>query len=348
MKILGISCYFHDSAACLVVNGNVVASEVESRFTGIKHDNNFPLYAIYFCLTSARIPASQLDGVVFYEKPVVKFTRIINQHLAYFPKSRNVFIDTIGSWLNTKLQIRKTIRKTLGYDGPIYFIDHHLSHAASAYYQSGYKKSVIVTFDGVGEWATTTVGLGEGKKIRIDKEIHFPHSLGLLYSTITAYLGFAVNDEEGKVMELAAMGSPKQFRYQFDTLVKLFSDGSYALNMDYFDFGWSDRMFGPKLVELFGYPARLFSGKLTTYHADIAAVLQEKLEDVVFYVLRIAHAQYKVPNLCLAGGVAYNSVMVSKIIKRTPFRSVSVPTSPGDSGGALGAALYLSHALAKK
>lgn len=336
MNILGMSCYFHDSAASLVVNGKVVASELESRFTGIKHDNNFPLYAIFSCLTSAGVSASQLDVVVFYEKPVVKFTRIMSQHLAYFPKSRRVFVDTIGSWLNTKLQIRKTIRKTLEYKGPIYFIDHHLSHAASAYYQSGYKKSVIVTLDGVGEWATTTVGFGEGKKIRIEKEIHFPHSLGLLYSTMTAYLGFAVNDEEGEVMKLAVSGNPKRFRNHFDTLVKLFSDASYALNMDYFDFGWSDRMFGNKLIALFGKLVRT---------ADIAAALQEKFEDVIFGLLSEAYKQYRVTNVSLAGGVAYNSIMVKKIMKRTPFRSVFVPTHPGDSGGALGAALYIFNML---
>lgn len=345
MNILGISCYFHDSAASLVVDDKVVASELERRFTGIRHDNNFPLYAIFSCLTSARIPASQLDAVVFYEKPVVKFTRIISQHLAYFPKSRRVFVDTIGSWLNTKLQIKKTIRKTLEYKGPIYFVEHHLSHAANAFYQSKYKKSVIVTLDGVGEWATTTVGFGEGKKIRIEKEIHFPHSIGLLYSTITAYLGFAVNDEEGDVMKLAAIGNPKRFRNHFDTLVKLFSNGSYALTMDYFDFGWSDRMFGKKLVALFGIPARTPNSPMKQWYADIAAGLQEKLEDVVFALLCEVYKQYRVTNLCLSGGVAYNSVMVKKISKQTPFRTVYVPLTPGDSGGALGAALYLSHAL---
>lgn len=340
MTILGISCYYHDASACLVVDGRVVAAAAQERFSRIKHDNRFPVDAIMYCLAWAGISAGDIDTVVFYEKPVVKFDRILRQHITAFPGSGKVFVDTIGSWFDQKLHLPKQLTKTIGYKGPVHYIEHHLAHAASAYYLSHFDQSVIVTIDGVGEWATTTMGSGKGTQIRIDREIHFPHSLGLLYSTLTSYLGFTVNDAEYKVMGLAAYGDPKPFRRQVDRLVRIFPDGSYALNLEYFDFIGGSSMFNSRLEALFGYSARLPESPMEPHYANIAAGLQEKLEQVVFSILTIAHKRYRVPNLCLAGGVALNSVLNGKILSHTPFTRLSIPPDPGDGGGAMGAALW--------
>ncbi len=343
MKILGISCYYHDAAACLVIDGVVVAAAAEERFTRRKHDNNFPEQAIRFCLSWANLLPTDLDAVVFYEKPIVKFDRMLRQHFAHFPTSRKIFVDTIGSWFDLKLQVPKTLKKTIGYTGPVRYIPHHLSHAASAYYLSGFKRATIVTIDGVGEWATTTMGLGHSGKIVVDKEIRFPHSLGLLYSAMTSYLGFEVNDAEYKVMGLAAYGDQKPFRPQMDELVNIFPDGSYALNHKYFDYVRTDRMFNRRLEELFGHPARSPESPMERTYENIAASLQEKLETVVFHLLTAVHKRYKTDNLCLSGGVALNSVMNGKILKQTPFKKLFIPPDPGDGGGAMGAALAMSH-----
>ncbi len=339
MNILGISCYYHDAAASLVIDGTIAAAAAEERFTRIKHDNNFPETAIRFCLSWGNLKPSDLDMVVFYEKPIVKFDRMLRQHFAHFPASRRVFVDTIGSWLNVKLHLPKTLKKTIGYTGPITYLPHHFSHASSAYYLSGFDRAAIVTIDGVGEWATTTMGVGKAGSVMVEKEIRFPHSLGLLYSALTAYLGFEVNDAEYKVMGLAAYGDPKRFRPQMDELVRVFADGSYALNLTYFDYVRSDRMFNRKLEELFGYPARSPESPMERHYENIAASLQEKLEEVVFHLLAAAHKRYKTDNLCLAGGVALNSVMNGKILKNTPFKNLFIPPDPGDGGGAMGAAL---------
>ncbi len=343
MKILGISCYYHDAAACLVIDGAVVAAAGEERFTRIKHDNNFPENAIRFCLSWAHLTARDLDVVVFYEKPIVKFDRTLRQHFAHFPASRKVFVDTIGSWFDIKLQIPKTLRKTIGYKGPVHYLPHHFSHAASAYYLSGFDTAAIVTIDGVGEWATTTMGMGRAGKITVEKEIRFPHSLGLLYSAMTSYLGFEVNDAEYKVMGLAAYGDPKPFRRQMNELVNVFSDGSYALNLKYFDYVRTDRMFNKHLEELFGLSARNAESPMEHSYENIAASLQEKLETTVFHLLITVHKRYKTDNLCLSGGVALNSVMNGKILKQTPFKKLFIPPDPGDGGGAMGAALAMSH-----
>ena len=247
-----------------------------------------------------------------------------------------------------KLRIPNTLKKKFGYKGPVYYIEHHLSHAASAYYLSPFDESAIVTIDGVGEWATTTIGYGKGTKVRIDREIHFPHSLGLLYSAITSYLGFSVNDAEYKVMGLAAYGDPKPFRSHMEKLITIFADGSYALNMPYFDYAWRERMFNRNLEDLFGYPARAPESPMKPYYENIAASLQRKLEEVVFLLLSQAHKTYRTKNVCLAGGVALNSVMNGKILTKTPFRNVFIPPDPGDGGGAIGAALYYWYQNQKK
>ena len=339
MNILGISCYYHDAAACLVVDGAVVAAAMEERFTRIKHDNSFPENAIRICFSWGSLKAEEIDAVVFYEKPIVKFDRTLRQHFAGFPFTRKVFTDTMGAWFDLKLQLPKTIRKTLGYNGPVHYLPHHFSHAASAYYLSGFETAAIVTIDGVGEWATTTMGVAKKGKITIEKEIRFPHSLGLLYSAMTSYLGFEVNDAEYKVMGLAAYGDPAPFRKHMDELVSVFPDGSYALNLKYFDFGGSHRMYNDHLSTLFGHQPRNPESPMERYYENIAASLQEKLEHTVFHLLSAVHEQYKTDNLCLAGGVALNSVMNGKIISHTPFKKIYIPPDPGDGGGAMGAAL---------
>jgi carbamoyltransferase len=343
MIVLGFSCFYHDSAACILKDGEIVAAAAEERFSRKKHDNDFPVHAIEFCLNSLGIAMNEIDIVVFYEKPILKFERILHQHLEHFPRSRKTFIDTTGSWLDQKLQIKKLLREKLYYHGKVYFIKHHLSHAAASYYLSDFKKSVIVTMDGLGEWATTTIGYGQGRKIKIDKEIHFPHSLGLFYSTLTAYLGFRVNNDEFKVMGLAAYGNPQLFRSHMNELITTFKDGSFALNMKYFDFTWSDHMPSKAMKKLFGYPIRQPESKIHRHHEDIAAALQEKLEEVVFNLLAAAHKKYKINNLCLSGGVSLNSVMNGKILKKTPFKKIYITPDPGDGGGALGAALDIHY-----
>jgi carbamoyltransferase len=338
--ILGISCYYHDSAACLLVDGQIVAAAMEERFTRIKHDNTFPIHAINYCLDWANIKSSDISTVVFYEKPVIKFERILFQHLESFPTSRKIFVDSIGSWLSVKLNLPKTLKKKIGYIGPVRYVDHHLAHAASVYNLSGFDESVIVTVDGVGEWATTTIGYAKDRKIVLDKEIRFPHSLGLLYSAITAYLGFDVNDAEYKVMGLAAYGDPKPFKNKMDELVELFEDGSYAINQKYFCYTGSDRMYNKKLELLFGYPTRSPEAPMERHYENIAAALQAKLEEVMFHILNHGYKKYRKKNLCLAGGVALNSVANGKILQKTPFNNLYIPPDPGDGGGAMGAVLY--------
>lgn len=343
MKILGISCFYHDSAVCLLIEGKIVAAAAEERFSHKKHDNSFPYQAIEYCLQQAGLAINELDAISFYEKPIWKFERIISQHLTHFPKSAKTFLDTTGSWLNQKLNLKKILHDKLNFMGKIYFIPHHLAHAASSYYLSPFKKAAIVTIDGVGEWATTTTGIGEKEKININQEIKFPHSLGLLYSSLTAYLGFKVNNDEYKVMGLAAYGNEKKFQSQFKKLITLHKDGSYSLDMDYFDFDWAQHMPSKKLAKLFGHPLRKPESKIYQYHKDIAAALQQKLEDAVFALLKKTYRNDPTPNLCMAGGVSLNSVMNAKILSSTPFKQIYIPPDPGDAGGAMGAALHLEH-----
>ncbi|MFC1711878.1 carbamoyltransferase [Patescibacteria group bacterium] len=345
MIILGISCYYHDSAACILKNGRVIAAAEEERFSRKKHDNSFPEKAIEFCLNSLGIAINEVNIIVFYEKPIIKFERILSQHLEHFPKSRKVFVDNLASWLTEKLYLKKVLKEKCHYHGKVQFIPHHLTHAASSFYLSGFKKAAIVTMDGLGEWASTTMGVGDGKKIKIDKEIRFPHSLGLFYSTITAYLGFKVNNDEYKVMGLAGYGNPNKYLQHFSKLITTFKDGSFVLNMKYFDYSWANHMPSKHMEKLFGYPIRKKGLKIYNYHQDIAAALQKKLEEVVFNLLRAVYKKYKINNLCLAGGVALNSVVNGKIISNTPFKNIYIPPAPGDAGGAMGAALsvYYQH-----
>lgn len=348
MYILGISCYYHDSAACLIKDGQVVAAAAEERFTRKKHDHDFPLQTITFCLNFAKIAMNEVDQVVFYEKPIWKFERILHQHLQNFPFSYRAFMNTAGGWFTQKLNVQTRLKEDCHYFGKVQYVPHHVSHAASSFYLSSFKQAVVVTLDGVGEWTTTTMGFADHSGIHLEKEIDFPHSLGLLYSAITTYLGFAANDAEYKVMGLAAYGNPKPFRKHFNQLITQFPDGSYQLNMKYFEYDRAEHMFTPALAELFGHPPREAESKAYSYHENIAAALQEKLEEVCFALLTAAYKKYQLPNLCLAGGIALNSVMNGKILSQTPFTQVFIPPDPSDAGGAMGAALWAWQQHSKK
>ncbi len=338
--ILGIACYYHDSSACLIVDGTIVAAAMEERFTRIKHDNSFPVHAIRWCLSWAMIDIREVTEVAFYEKPVVKFERILAQHLSTFPKSMGVYRESISQWFSFRLSLSRTLKIQCGYSGPVSFVPHHMSHAAGAYYLSGYKKCVIMTVDGVGEWSTTTLGMGEFGKISIDREIRFPHSVGLVYSALTAFLGFGVNDAEYKVMGLAAYGDPAPYSSHMDELISVYADGSYAVNIKYFSYVYADHMFTKDLEKLFGVPPRRPGSAMTRPYENIASALQKKLESVLFHIIRHAYDTYKNKNLCLSGGVALNSVANAKILSTTSFKNIYIPPDPGDGGGSMGAALY--------
>jgi carbamoyltransferase len=348
MIILGISCYYHDSAACIIKDGKIIAAAAEERFSRIKHDNNFPKKAIEFCLDSLGISANDVDVVSFYEKPLIKFERIISQHLENFPRSYKQFVKNIGPWFGSRLQIRKTLEEKINYFGEINFVEHHLSHAASTFYLAPFDEATIITIDGVGEWATTTIGTGKRNKIKINKEIHFPHSLGLLYSTLTTYLGFSANNSEYKVMGLAAYGDTRPFKKHFEKIIKLFPDGSFKLDMSYFDFDWAEHMPSKKMIELFGHKIRKKDGPVKKYHQNIAAALQKRLEEAVFNLLIATHKKNPSPNLCLAGGVALNSVLNGKILTNTPFKNLFIPPDPSDAGAAMGTAIQTYTTKTKK
>lgn len=346
MNILGISCLYHDASACLLTDGEVVAAADEERFTRKKHDNSFPVNAINFCLKQGNIGIEDIDYIAFYEKPIMKFDRILNSHLEAFPKSFWTFFKTMPSWLNEKLRIPSMIRKKLNYDGEILFIDHHLAHAASTFLVSPFKKAAILTVDGVGEWATTTWGHGDGNKITLLKELHFPHSIGLLYSAVTTYLGFKANNDEYKVMGLAAYGEPR-YLDKFREIVDIKNDGSYQLDMDYFVYHYKLSMSSKKFIEKFGL-ARKPKSPINQRHMDIAASLQAILEETLFKMLNHLHQNVKSDNLCMAGGVALNSTANGKIIKNTKFKKIFIQPAASDSGGSLGAAFYVYNTLLRK
>jgi carbamoyltransferase len=343
MFILGISCYYHDAAACLIKDGKIIAAAEEERFTRKKHDTRFPINAINFCLKEARITGNQLDHVVFYEKPLIKFERILSQHIQAFPFSFPTFFKTIPSWLNEKLRIPRTLKKRIGYKKDILYLDHHLSHAASSFLVSPFKKSAILTIDGVGEWATTTMGIAEDNNITLKKEIHFPHSLGLLYSTITAFLGFKVNNDEYKVMGLSPYGKPIYYE-KFKKIITLLKDGSYKLDMSYFVYHYRSKMPSRKLSKLLG-PPRKPESKLEQKHKDIAASLQKITEETIYHMLNQLYKETKTPYLCMAGGVCLNSVANGKIKKNTPFKHIFIQPAASDAGTALGAAFYVYNTI---
>ena len=305
-NILGISCYYHDSAAALVRDGEILAAAQEERFTRIKHDSSFPLRAVDYCLKEAGISAAELDAVVYYEKPLLKFNRLIETYLDYAPRGFRSYIAAMPLWLHSRLGMSKDIDRQLGgqYRGPLLFTEHHESHAASAFFPSPFDEAAILTIDGVGEWATTTEGRGSGNRIEILREIRFPHSLGLLYSAFTYYTGFKVNSGEYKVMGLAPYGEPKYAQAIYDNLLDLHEDGSFRLNMDYFNYCQGLTMTNERFDAIFGGPPRKAESKFGQREMDLAASVQAVTEEVMLRLARHAHKETGSKNLCLAGGCA--------------------------------------------
>ncbi|MHA2009782.1 MAG: carbamoyltransferase family protein [Promethearchaeota archaeon] len=351
MFILGIGCFYHDSSAALLKDGIVVAAAEEERFTRKKHDTSFPINAIKYCLKSLDITINDIDYVGFYEKPILKFERILFQHIENFPKSAKTFLTSMPSWLNEKLRVVRILRKKLKYKGSVLFVPHHLSHAASAFLISPFKESAILTVDGVGEWTTTAYGIGSDNKIQLKKEIRFPSSIGLLYSTITAYLGFTVNNSEYKVMGLAAYGDMNRetnpYYEKLKEVIDLKDDGSFRLDMDYFVFHFKDRMPSKKMCKLLGGAIRKSETTITQREKDIAAALQLITEDVMTKLLNHVYKVTKCDNIVLAGGVSLNSVYNGKIIKKTPFKKIWIQPNASDGGTAMGAASYIYHSVLK-
>ncbi len=346
MNILGISCFYHDSGACLLQDGVIVAAAEEERFSRRKGDSDFPEQAVRYCLEAGRIVPEELDHVIFYEKPLLKFERIAASYAATFPRSRGVFVKAMQTWLSEKLWVRSRIRKRLGYSGPILFGEHHLSHAASAYFPSPFAEAAVVTADGVGEWSTTTLGVGQGIDLELTHELHFPHSLGLLYSAFTAYLGFEVNEGEYKVMGMAAYGKPT-YVDRVRKLIDLAEDGSFHIDMRYFGYHQSLRSINRGFVELFGPPRPAEAG-LDERYADIAASIQAVTEDAMLGVAGRARALTGSRNLCMAGGVALNVLANARVLRDSGFDNVWVQPAAGDSGGCIGAATYLYHTVLRQ
>jgi len=343
VKILGISAYYHDSAACLVIDGKIIAAAQEERFTRKKHDSAFPKQAIDFCLKTAGISAKELDYVGFYEKTFTKFERLLESYLTYAPSGILSFIKAIPVWIKQKLWIKEMIREELGFEGKIIFPEHHESHAASAFYASPYQDAAVITADGVGEWATASYGVGNGNRLQLLADIKFPHSLGLLYSAFTYYAGFKVNSGEYKLMGLAPYGQPKYKDLILSELIDLKEDGSFHLNMKYFNYCVGLTMINKKFEKLFGGAARKPESKLTQRDMDLARSIQEVTEEVMLRMARHVHRETKQKNLCLAGGVALNCVANGRILREGPFESIWIQPAAGDAGGALGAALFVWH-----
>lgn len=347
-SILGISAFYHDSAATLVVDGRIVAAAQEERFTRIKHDFNFPKQAIDYCLAEGGLTADQLDAVVFYDKPFLKFERLMETYIAYAPKGLRSFMMALPLWLNQKLFLPREIDKGLDnlYEGPIYFTTHHASHAASAFFPSPFKEAAIITFDGVGEWSTTTWGVGCDNKIDLRHEIRFPHSIGLLYSAFTYYTGFKVNSGEYKLMGLAPYGEPKYAQKIYDHLIDIKDDGSFWLDQSYFNYSAGLTMTNQKFDDLFGQPPRVAEdAQLTQFHMDIAASIQKVTEDVMMRIVNHVHKETGMENLCMAGGVALNCVANGIIQREGPFKNVWLQPAAGDAGGSLGGALFAWYQL---
>jgi len=341
MNILGISAFYHDSAACLVRDGNIVSAAQEERFTRKKHDFSFPKNAICFCLQDSGLQVKDLDFVAFYDKPFVKFERILMTYLSYVPAGIQSFLKAMPLWIKQKIWMKEFIRKELDFEGKIIFPEHHESHAASAFFPSPFQEAAFLTVDGVGEWATTSYGIGKDNKIDILAEIHFPHSLGLLYSAFTYYTGFKVNSGEYKVMGLAPYGEPRYKDLILSELMDLKEDGSFKLNMKYFNYCAGLTMTNGRFDKLFGGPPRKLESLLTQRDMDLARSVQEVTEEVILRMVRHIHKETGQSNLCLAGGVALNCVGNGRVLREGPFENIWIQPSAGDAGGALGAALFV-------
>ena len=353
MKILGLSAYYHDSAACLVVDGEIVAAAQEERFTRKKHDAAFPVNAIRYCLQEACIGAADLDYVVFYDKPFLKFERLFETYLAFAPRGFKSFATSLPVWLKDKLfqktvitdAFKNTFGKDIDWTSKLLFSEHHLSHASSAFFPSPFEEAAVLTMDGVGEWTTTSLAIGSGNTLSVHKEIHFPHSLGLLYSAFTYYTGFKVNSGEYKVMGLAPYGEPKYAQLIKDHLIDIKEDGSFHMDMSYFNYCTDLTMTNDKFADLFGGPARQSEGTLTQREMDLAASVQAVTEEVVIKLAKGIRKSTDQKNLCLAGGVALNCVANGKLLRENVFDNLWVQPASGDAGGAIGAALGAYHLM---
>ena len=355
-SILGISAFYHDSAAAIIIDGKIVAAAQEERFTRKKHDFGYPFNAVEFVLNFSNLKLSEVDHVVFYEKPFLKFERLLETYVAFAPRGFFQFIKAMPTWLKEKLFQKKLLTnllkqhdKNFNDETKILFSEHHLSHAASAFFPSPFEEAIILTADGVGEWATTTVAIGKGNNLDIKKEIHFPHSLGLLYSAFTYYVGFKVNSGEYKLMGLAPYGEPKYKDKILNNLIDIKEDGSFRLDQSFFNYATGLTMTSKKFHDLFGQnPRNPSNEKITMFHMDIAASIQAVTEDIMLKISKSLKEEYKINNLCLAGGVALNCVANGKIVKDKIFENVWIQPAAGDAGGSLGAALALWHIEFKK
>lgn len=339
MNILGLSCWYHDAAACLVQDGRITAAAQEERFTRRKHDPSFPSHAIAYCLGEAGIEMGDVDAVAFYDKPFLTFERLLETYVSFAPRGLRSFLESMPIWLRRKLWIPELIEKELDYSGQILYPEHHLSHAASAFLPSPFAEAAVVTTDGVGEWTTTSMGLGRGNSLTLSKELHFPHSLGLLYSAFTYFCGFRVNSGEYKLMGLAPYGEPSYVKAIRDHLIDLRDDGSFRLNMDHFTFATGLTMTGRSFERLFDGPRRDPESPLTRREMDLARSVQVVIEQAMLLLAAEAHRETGASNLCLAGGVALNCVANGRLLRESPFERLWIQPAAGDAGGALGAAL---------
>jgi carbamoyltransferase len=343
MDILGISCFYHDSAACLVRDGKIIAAVQEERFTRKKHDPRFPRNAIKYCLEEAGITAKELNYMVYYDKPFLTFDRLLMSYLSVAPKGLRSWLQAMPLWLGQKLHIPNVIKRETGYDGEVLFTEHHEAHQASAYYPSPFNAAAILTIDGVGEWATASYGFGNGKDLTILKELHFPDSLGLLYSAFTYFTGFRVNSGEYKLMGLAPYGAPRYKDLILSEMLDLKEDGSIRLNLSYFDFLGGLKMTNRRFAKLFGGPPRKPETEITQREMDIAASIQAVIEEAVLRMANHVYKETNQKNLCLAGGVALNCVANGRLLREGPFDDIWIQPAAGDAGGALGAALSVWH-----
>jgi len=346
MRIVGLSAYYHDSAAALLIDGQIVAAAQEERFTRRKHDAGFPARALAYCLAEAGLHLKDIDYVAFYDKPFLKFERLLETYVAFAPRGLRSFQKSMPVWIKEKLFQKDLLRAELERIAPdvdwrarLLFAEHHISHAASAYYPSPFDEALVLTLDGVGEWCTTSAGVGRGNSLSIERELHFPHSLGLLYSTVTYYTGFKVNSGEYKVMGLAPYGEPRYAGTILDHIMDLKADGSFRLDQSYFDYCTGLGMTSPKFAALFGQPVRAPEDELTQFHMDMAASVQKVTEEVMLRLTRSLQAETGASNLCLAGGVALNCVANGKVLRDAKFKNIWIQPAAGDAGGALGAAL---------
>ena len=347
--ILGISAYYHDSAATILVDGKIIACAQEERFSRKKGDAEFPSMSIKYCLSEAKIKLSDVDDIVFFEKPFLKFERLLETYLAFVPKGFKSFAIAMPIWLKQKLyqkkliinELKKISKENINFEEKINFSEHHYSHAASAFFPSPYEEAVVLTIDGVGEWATSTYGIGKNNKLSLTNQIDYPHSLGLLYSSFTYFLGYKVNSGEYKIMGLAPYGKPLYKDLIYEKIIDVKEDGSFYLDQKYFNYSTGLTMVSKKFLKLFNSQRREPESKLTEFHMDVAASIQAVVEEIMLKITKNLYKKYKLENLCLAGGVALNCVANGKILKDSGFKNVWVQPAAGDSGGALGAAYAL-------